>query len=133
MNTLQIMYIEDNPGDVLLLEDALKETGLSFSLKCLHNGKEALDYFLTTEYSSLPHLILLDINLPFKSGLEVLKHLKQLDKTPEIPVVILTSSTLDQDKQVAQKLGITEFLCKPLNDLELLDLFSRVFPVMKTA
>lgn len=133
MEAIKLLYVEDNPGDVLLLTEALDETGIDYQLIHINNGKHALDYFLSIEETVKPDLIFLDINIPLKSGLEILAHLKQIKRIPEAPVVILTSSSHEKDRSIAKRLGVAEFLCKPLHENELFQLFTRIFPVMKTA
>ena len=90
-----ILLIEDNPGDIELVRTGLEQIRLSDSLTVISDGQAALDRF--DQDIPPPDLILLDINLPKVSGLEVLKRIRATPTTKAIPVVILTSSEAEED------------------------------------
>ena len=98
--SIEILLVEDNPGDVLLTKEALSEI---MSLEMLHvaiDGKEALDHLVDVcedSSKSLPDLILLDLNLPKVNGHEVLQAIKNDPRFLRIPVIILSTSSQEQD------------------------------------
>jgi len=96
----QILLVEDNPADVRLIREALKQSVIKHELFVVGNGLEALDFLQTQgiyKGQTKPDLILLDLNLPKKSGREVLIEIKNHTKFKSIPVIILTSSALLDD------------------------------------
>ena len=99
-NEIKILLVEDNPGDIRLTREALKEGRIQNELIVVRDGEEALDYlFRRGQYKDAvrPDLILLDLNLPKKNGQEVLAEIKNDGDISRIPVVVLTSSKSDQD------------------------------------
>jgi CheY-like chemotaxis protein len=116
MEVFHILLIEDNKGDVLLTEVALQSTGMPFLLSVLYDGKEAFDYLDKIETiapENMPDIILLDINLPKINGLELLKFIKQNDKLKKIPVIILTTSSSQNDVDIAYANHASLFITKP--------------------
>ncbi|MDA0739333.1 MAG: response regulator [Nitrospirae bacterium] len=115
-----ILIIEDNPADVRLLEEALKESTLNPTLYVLADGSIAirfLDEVKGKNSQGLPHLILLDLNLPQKNGFEILKHIKDDKTLKRIPVIVLSSSQNPDDIAKAYELHANCYLTKPV-DLE---------------
>lgn len=97
---VEILLVDDNPGDVRLTKEALKEGKVHHRLRVAVSGREALallDRSGGDNVETLPEIILLDLNLPGMSGLEVLKELKSDERLRRIPVVILTTSGLERD------------------------------------
>ena len=97
---VNILLVEDNPGDVRLTREALKESKLLNNLRVVEDGVEAMAYLhREREYADAarPDLILLDLNLPKKDGREVLEEIKGDPALRCIPVVVLTTSTAEQD------------------------------------
>lgn len=117
----EILLVEDNEDDELLTLRAIKLNKIANKIVVARDGQEALDYlFCTGQYqtndpASVPNLILLDINLPKISGIEVLQRIRSMDKTRLIPVVILTSSNLEKDIVETYKLGVNSYIIKPVN------------------
>ena len=97
---VEILLVEDNPGDVRLTQEALKESKVLNNLYVAYDGVEAME-FLHREgkYTDAPHpdLILLDLNLPKKDGRELLEEIKSHDDLKRIPVVVLTTSRAEED------------------------------------
>jgi two-component system, chemotaxis family, response regulator Rcp1 len=119
-NPIQILLVEDNPGDVRLAVEALKYTSVRSQLHVVHDGVEALSFLHRDgQYVGCPrpHLVLLDLNLPRKDGRELLAEIKQDADLKRIPVVILTSSAAEQDILQAYNLHANCYITKPL-DLE---------------
>jgi two-component system, response regulator len=116
-----ILLVEDNPDDVLLTIEALKDNNILNKIEIAKDGVEALDFifgrgqFANRESSILPQLILLDLKLPKVDGLEVLKEIKANQITKMIPVVILTSSKEEQDLLKSYSLGVNSYIRKPVD------------------
>lgn len=97
---IEILMVEDNPGDVRLTQEILKEGKMCNNLSVVNDGVEALKFLRKQgEYSETPRpdVILLDLNLPKKNGQEVLEEIKKDSRLKRIPVVILTTSKAEQD------------------------------------
>jgi len=116
-----ILLVEDNPDDVELTLRAFKKSHIQNEVIVVRDGAEALDYlFITGVYAgrdatSMPSVILLDLNLPKISGLEVLRRMRADERTKLLPVVILTSSTEEQDLTNGYKLGANSYVRKPVD------------------
>jgi two-component system response regulator len=118
---VDILLVEDNPQDAELTIRALKKHNLANHLFTVEDGAEALDFvfcrgkYATRELSHSPKVVLLDLKLPKVSGLEVLRALKQDEKTRAIPVVVVTSSREDPDIKTAYALGANSYVVKPVD------------------
>jgi two-component system, chemotaxis family, response regulator Rcp1 len=115
---IEILLIEDNPGDVRLIEEALREVKVRNSMTVIGNGIEAMAFLHKQErYArvSSPGLILLDLNLPGKNGFEILQEIKQDSLLKRIPVVILTSSQSEQDIVKSYNLYANAYISKPVS------------------
>lgn len=114
----EILIVEDNPADVRLIKEALKETSIQATLHILNDGSIAtkfLDKAKKKSLEDLPNLILLDLNLPGKSGLEILAHIKGDDTLKRIPVIVLSSSQNPNDIAKAYDLHANCYLMKPVD------------------
>lgn len=111
------MLIEDNPTDVFVIREVLKESGLRVQLQTADNGQEALLLLEETDDEEFrcPTLVLLDLNLPRISGLEVLRRLRSGERCRETPVIVVTSSSAEEDRLATQRLGINAYFEKPAN------------------
>jgi CheY-like chemotaxis protein len=115
-----ILLVEDNPTDVLLIQRAFTKAKLGNPVHILSDGDQAIEYLEGTgDYGDrtnypLPVLILLDLKLPRRSGLEVLTWLRGQEKLKRIPVVMLTSSQQRQDVNEAYDTGVNSYLVKPV-------------------
>ncbi len=115
---MQILLVEDNPGDIRLTQEALKEGTIKNVLNVVKDGVEALDYLKKKGKfmnSPTPDIILLDLNLPRKDGREVLAEIKTDEYLKLIPVIILTTSDADQDILRSYKLHANCFITKPVD------------------
>ena len=115
---VEILLIEDNPGDARLTQEALNEGKVKNNLHIVYDGVEATDFlFKRNEYQDAPRpdLIILDLNLPKKNGQEVLAEIKADDSLKSIPVIILTISKADEDIIRSYNLHANCFLNKPIN------------------
>ena len=117
---IDILLVEDNPGDVRLTQEALKDAKVNNTLTVVGDGVEAMTLLRRNgEYadSTRPDLILLDLNLPKKDGLALLGEIKSDDILKIIPVIILTTSTSDADILKSYNLHANCYITKPI-DLE---------------
>ena len=113
MNPAQIVLVEDNPGDVYLVELALKENGIPYELTQFNNGSEALTALSTPPANAfIPDAILLDLNTPKSDGFQVLILLRQSPHLSNVPIAILTSSQANSDKHRASLQNV-RFIQKP--------------------
>lgn len=115
---VDILLVEDNPGDVRLTREALRDAKILNEIHVVKDGVEAMD-FLHREGSfaqaPIPDLILLDLNLPRKDGREVLAEIKQDPELKRIPVVILTTSKADEDIVKSYNLHANCYITKPVD------------------
>lgn len=114
--TRKILLVEDNPGDVRLVREALKEVPGAGRLRNVGSVDEALDLLLrrgTYADAQRPSLILLDLNLPRRNGLDLLREMKGHPEIGTIPVVVLTSSTSSEDRRLALAHAARSFVTKP--------------------
>lgn len=115
--TINILLVEDNPGDVDLTLEAFAESRVTCHIDVVEDGAEALAY-LNNEppFTDVvrPHLILLDLNLPDIDGFEVLQHVKQTAALKVIPVIVLTTSQARQDILQSYNLHANAYLTKPI-------------------
>ena len=113
---IEILLVEDDIGDIDLTKEAFAESNLDFRFDIVRDGVEALTYLTKeTPYhsASTPDLILLDLNMPRKSGLEVLEEIKQDNRLKNIPIVIMTGSQAPEDKLICYALGANLYVNKP--------------------
>lgn len=118
MTPANILLVEDNEGDIFLMEDALEEAGLSRNFCAVRDGEEALDYLLQKgpyKNAIVPDLILLDLNLPKINGCELLTRIKTYSHLQGIPVVILSTSSSLEDKKSSYKACADGFITKPVD------------------
>lgn len=119
-----ILLVEDNPGDIRLLREALDVTEIPHRLHVVTDGNDALDFIYQRagfDDASQPDLILLDLNLPQIDGHEVLNELKSDPKHGRIPVIVLSSSSEEGDIRRAYAAGANAYLTKPVDPNELVD------------
>ena len=128
---IEILLIEDNPGDVRLTKLALKGGKILNNINVAMDGADAMDYLLKRGKHSdaaRPDLIILDLNLPKKDGRQVLKEIKGNDSLRRIPIVVLTTSKDDQDVLKSYNLHANAYITKPLD----LDQFIEVVRSIET-
>lgn len=115
---VEILLVEDNPGDIRLIMEAFKESGFSSRLNIARDGEQALEFLRQQgEYAKSPRpaFIILDLNLPRKDGREVLMEIKKDKKLRQIPVVVLSTSTSKEDVMRAYDLHANCYVPKPLD------------------
>lgn len=115
---MNILLVEDDEGDVELTREALEDSKLVINLHVVRDGVEAMNYLHRKEPyidAPLPDLILLDLNMPKKSGREVLAEIKQDETLKDIPVIILTTSQVGEDILRSYHLGANCYITKPVD------------------
>ena len=121
----RVLLVEDDPNDVLLIERAWKKAGLNWALEVAADGEEASQMLMRK--ADAPGIVLLDLKLPRKSGLELLSWIReQCSPLKRIPVVMLTSSNQAVDINLAYDLGANSYLVKPVKFELLLELVKRL-------
>jgi len=128
-NNIEILLVEDTPSDVRLTQEALKRSGLKYTMSVVNDGVEAMDYLneRKTGGQQLPDLILLDLNMPRKNGHEVLADIQADKELSKIPVVLLTVSQRDEDVLEALKLKMNYYLAKPVTAQNLTALVKSIY------
>lgn len=128
--TKMILLVEDNPKDEALTMRALKKNNIGNTVVVAHDGVEAVDYFFAPKadgsFNQLPQLVLLDLNLPRLNGHEVLKRLREDERTQLLPVVILTTSVEDRDRLEGYRLGANSYVRKPVDFTEFVEAVSQL-------
>jgi len=124
---IRIILVEDNPEDAAVTKRVLKHNQLDKGLVIATSGKEALAALQNKSTVDLPQLILLDINLPDISGIDLLTSIKKDSNLRDIPVVILTGSNEDQDIQKSYDLGAGSYLVKPISNDALMLVIEKLF------
>jgi two-component system, chemotaxis family, response regulator Rcp1 len=117
-HALSVLLVEDDPGDVVIAREALAAGRLSTDLHVVHDGVEAMSYLRRADGyadATRPDLILLDLNLPRKSGHEVLAEVKQDPELRRIPVVVLTTSQAQEDVTKSYDLQASVHVSKPVD------------------
>lgn len=123
---LTILLADDDPDDRLLVKEAFEENYLLNPLEMVEDGEELMDYLYKrgryAETAVRPSLILLDLNMPRKSGLEALQEIKSDPSLRQIPVIVLTTSKAEEDILRSYDLGVNSFIVKPVTFDSLVDL-----------
>lgn len=117
MHSVDILLVEDDPGDVTLTREGLETAKMNINLNVVGDGVEALKYLRREgpyAGASRPDLILLDLNMPIMDGRETLRHIKSDEDLRTIPVVILTTSESDMDIIKSYNLGANCYISKPI-------------------
>ena len=112
----RLLIVEDNRGDVLLVEEAIKLHQVNVQLHVVEDGEQACTFIQQADEDAqapCPDLLLLDLNLPKKTGLEVLQKVRESRRCRNIPVVIFTSSNSPQDRSETSRLGADRYFQKP--------------------
>jgi CheY-like chemotaxis protein len=112
----EILLVEDDPADALLMRRALTQSRLSLNLTWVEDGEEALDYLRDPGHNGAvrPDLVLLDLNMPKKSGHVVLAEIREDPKLTDLPVVILTTSQAEEDVARSYALHANAYIAKPV-------------------
>ena len=121
-----IFIVDDDPDDRQIILDAFIENDFNIDYVFIENGDQLIESLNTSPKEQYPSLILLDLNMPGMMGLQVLKELKANRNWKGIPVIILTTSTLDKDREASYDMGASCFLRKPVAFEELATITSSI-------
>lgn len=128
-HSIQILLVEDNEGDVVLIKKAFSDARLANQISVCRDGQEGYEFLMKTgryEDAPTPDLILLDINMPKVTGLELLEMIKKEDALRIIPVIMLTTSTSEEDILKSYQLNVSSFVQKPVEFVEFLDAIQQI-------
>jgi len=123
-----VLYVEDEENDVVLMQYAFQKANVARSMQYVNTGQDAIDYlsgtgrFADRRAYPLPCLLLLDLNLPLLSGMEVLQWIHGQTALANLPVVVFTSSEHPRDKEQARQLGAADYLLKPADPRKYVEL-----------
>lgn len=129
MKPIEILLVEDNPGDVRLTKEALKDSKIINTIHVAYDGKEALEFLNKQgefKDTHTPDLVLLDLNLPGVNGFEVLRTMKNDPQLKMIPVVVLTTSQSDRDIMQSYDLHANCYVTKPISYHSFLDVVKSI-------
>jgi len=115
----RVLVIEDSKADVFLIREALDSAGVRAEIDVVHDGQAALRFL---DEEARPALVVLDLNLPKYGGREVLRHIRANMRTKDLPVLVVTSSALSQDREELTALGFDGYFQKPSDYAEFLKL-----------
>jgi CheY-like chemotaxis protein len=127
-----MLYVEDEPDDVFFMRDAFRRLGLEVGFEAVEDGGRAISYlagaapFTDRKRHLLPACVLLDVNLPVRSGFEVLAWVREQPEMKQLPVIMFSSSGRLEDRQRAQQLGATDYMLKPASGREFLHVARRL-------
>ena len=108
---LRIFLIEDDMDDIELLQESLKDNNVQFTMSVVREGDKVSSYL--KECTVLPHVIIMDFNLPKVHGKDILKTIKSFDGFKKIPLLVLTTSTAKDDIDYSYRMGANKYLTKP--------------------
>jgi CheY-like chemotaxis protein len=108
-----ILYVDDDSDDCIFLKTSLEDAGKKADLICASHGEEAVNYLNSIEASAFPSLIVLDLNMPRWDGRRTLHYLKSHPLLAAIPVVILSTSESNKEKEACEQMGAASYLKKP--------------------
>ncbi len=122
LRKIHILIIEDNPGDIILIKKSLQKYNDYISIDVVFDGEEAMKYLNKLglyKTKKKPQLILIDLNLPKKNGLEILCEINENEIIKDIPTIMLSSSDYEGDIKKAYSLNLNSYIIKPKNFFEL--------------
>lgn len=127
--SMLILIADDDADDRMFMEQALRQTGFSHTIRFVEDGEELLDYLYqhkayTPKTAPRPTLLILDLNMPRVDGFQALKAIKSNPDFRRIPVVIMSTSTADEDMLRSYDLGVNSFVIKPFNFNRLVEVIS---------
>lgn len=127
MKQVHILLVEDNEGDILLITDSLNESRVINRITILKDGEAAINFFKHLgDLKELPDLVVLDVNLPKKTGHEVLLYIKSHESFKHLPVIMLTTSSSEKDIMSAYKNYVNCYITKPIDALDFFKAISTI-------
>lgn len=126
---IEILLVEDNPGDIVLFMEALEESHNRSNLNTVEDGEEAINFLQQRgrfKYVPRPQLIILDLNLPRLNGREVLQEIRSKSEFDSIPIVVLTTSKSDRDMAEAYSLHANCYIVKPVDLKQFMNVLKQI-------
>jgi len=130
MNKKLVYIIDDNDADILLVKESLRNFNSPLNMVVFQDGENAIEHFKTLDANkelSLPELIILDINIPRKSGMEVLKFIRSREQLHHMPVVMMSTSRSNKDVLKSYQLGANSYISKPIDFNDFFDSINEIF------
>jgi len=131
-DNVEVLLVEDNRADAELVMRALKKSSFHHKLLWVQDGVEALEFFGSTgafagrDPRQLPKLVLLDLKMPRLNGVDVLREIKNDERTRPVPVVVMTSSNQNRDLAECYRLGVNGYVTKPIQFADLTEAVARI-------
>ena len=116
MDNSLILVVEDNPADVFLIQEAIQAAGIKVPIHVARDGEAATNIFDDADHddsAACPALVVLDINLPKKNGIQVLQHLRRSRRCREASVIVVSTSNAPKDREDVIENGADAYFCKP--------------------
>src|SRR5688572_15482049 len=110
----RVLVVEDNPTDVMVLQRAIREQGLRVDVVVMEDGEKAIDYLENCREENVPHLVVIDINLPKRDGIDVLRKCRFRPALAQTKTLVFTSSDEPSDHNRSELLGVDAYMRKPL-------------------
>jgi CheY-like chemotaxis protein len=132
IESISILLAEDDEDDYVLVEKALRPYPIPITLTWVKDGEALMDYLGSKKTpqadieANLPHMVMLDLNMPKKNGMEALKEIKDDPLLRKLPIVVFTTSRSDEDMARAYGLEVNWFLSKPVDPIQFLDIVREV-------
>ncbi|AYL95154.1 response regulator [Mucilaginibacter celer] len=127
MKSVSILLVEDNEGDIILTTEALSECKIINEITIKRDGREAVEFFEgISSKELLPDIVLLDINLPKMSGHEVLMYLKTSERYRHLPVIMLTTSSSENDLLKSYKNHVNCYIVKPIDANDFINAVTKI-------
>lgn len=126
---IDILLVEDNEGDIFLTKEAFEDAKIRNNISVVRDGVEAIDFLNKVngfKNACTPDIVLMDLNLPKKNGQEVLKYIRENNALNKLPVIMLTTSSSENDKQESYKNSATYYLTKPFETSSFLLAISKI-------
>jgi len=126
-----ILYVDDDSDDCIFLKASVQDAGNRADVICANDGEEAVLYLTSVSTDALPSLIVLDLNMPRWDGKKTLQYLKKHPLLAEIPVVVLSTSDNEKEKESCRQMGAVSYYRKPSQFEEYKGIIANFFQVMK--
>ncbi|AJQ97908.1 response regulator [Gynuella sunshinyii] len=120
MKPINILLIEDNPGDIELVREGFRQAKVTNEIRVIMDGQIAWDFFDQLQPDNIPDIVLLDINLPKVDGIEILQKIRSAEISHNIPVIMLTSSEADEDVTRSYDERVNSYVTKPVDFVKFL-------------
>ncbi|MGE5410869.1 MAG: response regulator [Clostridiales bacterium] len=126
---MEFLLVEDNEADIFLISMLLEESLYQDKLTVINDGAEAIKYLSPQKKLKLPDMMILDLNLPRRSGLEVLQAIRDIEELKDLKIVVLTSSENQEDVILSKQLGAIEYFSKPTKLSEYENIVKSIFEI----